>query len=332
MIDLRRRRGSVEIGALPVALTHVRTLEAFDGPLLAEFQSEIGDTFLYHWCDRDRHEDINRWLVVRTPTQDLARYLVGIATLRDLIINCRDQFVYLVDLDTADRPQGVFFTTVHSLPSDYIPTERSHYDSADATAQNQQDVFIDKQWDDYEIAEYPRRFLQAYDFNALFGLHGEAQTVRTIDYRLTQGWVYGTLFAQLRARVPRDKQASLTEVAFASPGYVRFRVDPAIASDLRHAVARYLVERNTIETDSSLLAQWANERGDMTEESATRVFVNLCGQLGIRSRELLGRSDSVQIAVKALRSYVRKIEFLAVKDQERTAMLVGLRRPQDGTE
>src|SRR5689334_21676043 len=108
---------AVPLQRLPVELEIVRDLEEFDGPLLSEFRSPEGDTFLYYWCDCD--EQANRWLVVRTPKQDLFRYLVGRISLRRLIRECRDGFLYAVDLDDDAAVVSAWFLYAESIPENY---------------------------------------------------------------------------------------------------------------------------------------------------------------------------------------------------------------------
>ena len=63
----------VTLTAFPVqGLRKVRDLEFFEGPLLAEFRSVGGDTYLYSWCGVGDEE--NRWMVFRTSRMDLAKY------------------------------------------------------------------------------------------------------------------------------------------------------------------------------------------------------------------------------------------------------------------
>jgi hypothetical protein len=322
--------GALSIGELPMALTHVRTLEAFDGPLLAEFRSETGDTFLYSWCDRDG--EIDRWIVVRTPTQDIARYLVRVATLQDLIVRCRDGFVYLVDLDTNDQVLGTFFIKVDALPPQYVPTDQSYYQSKiPPTDGEQQDVFVSEHWDYHQYNEYPRKYLQAYDFNALFGRHGDATRLPRIDYDLTTGYVYHTLFGQFGTYVPAKKRATLVGVSVASPGYVRFRVDPGFASDLRRAIERFVVNRDAIETTTRTLGRWISGReseSTLSDRQAKALLMDLCAKLEVRSDQLLERVPSTEMAAKAIRSYINRLAYLADQQQEQTAMLVGLSLPR----
>ena len=326
MIDLEKFAavGISKISKMPVQLTHVRTLEEFDGPLLVESQSEDGEKFLYHWCDREK--DVTRWLVVRTPMQFLTQYLVGVVTLRDLIIKCRDKFVYLLDIDRQNEVRNTFYTSITYLPKEYIPTEQSHYDAGVPPNREQQDVYVDH-WGRQEIADYPRKFLQAYSFNALFGPHGDASNLSSIDYKLNQGWVYHTLFKNFDAHVKAAQRGELKEVTFASPGYARFKVNPAIASDFRRAIVDYLANYEIISVEAHFLNRWANDKKEETTEATAKLaLTKLCSRLNINSGPLLNTFSTAQ-AIKALMSYLRRLDYIAEKDKEKAAMLVGLERP-----
>jgi hypothetical protein len=312
-----------------MVLTHVRTLESFEGPLLAEFRSEIGDTFLYSWCDREG--EIDRWIVVRTPPQDVTRYLVRLATLRELITRCRDGFVYLVDLDRDDNVRATFFMKVDLLPHEYVPNELSYYRSTLSTDGQQQDVFISDQWDYQQFNEYPRKYLQAYDFNALFGRHGDASRLPPINYDLTTGYVYHTLFGQFGTYVAAQKRATLVGINVASPGYVRFRVDPSLASDLRRAVERFVANREIVEVTARALGRWISGReseSTPSDRQARALLVDLCTKLDVKSDQLLEHVRTTERAARAIRSYVTRLAYLASQQQEQTAMLVGLTLPQ----
>src|SRR5690348_10319881 len=87
----------VPLPRLPIRdLEWVRDLVYFDGPLLSEFRSSNGDTYLFHWCDVD--DGANRWMVFRVSRPDLVKYLFRRYPLRRLIDESQDGFVYIVDI------------------------------------------------------------------------------------------------------------------------------------------------------------------------------------------------------------------------------------------
>lgn len=311
---------AIPLVRLPVELTFVRDLEEFDGPLLSEFRSTNGDTFLYYWCDCN--EKANRWLVVRAPRQDLFRYLVGRTTLRSLIRECRDRFLYVVDLDETATVLSAWFVYAENIPEKYLPRHDSVSQPGAGIEPGFQDVSIDQDWD-YE--QYPRKFLQAYSFHTAFGRGGNSEALE-IDYRLTTGWIFDTFYKKIDANVAPTHRASLEAVSFASPGYLRFRVDPAIAEGLRNAVARYLAHRSELRRAIEELRSWTNrqESDDEDELAMTRLIEQISESLDIDGTALLSHIDTAKNAGKALSSYFTRIEFLALNQVEQTAMLVGM--------
>jgi hypothetical protein len=311
------------IPRLPVELVFVRDLEEFDGPLLSEFRSSNGDTFLYYWCDCN--EQANRWLVVRTPRQDLFRYLVGRVTLRSLIQECRDRFLYVVDLDGDASVLSAWFVYAENIPEIYLPGPESVRQPGAGIEPGFQDVSVDQKWDYEQVSAYPRKYLQAYAFHTAFGRGGNPEALE-VDYRLTSGWVFDTLFKRMINNAPPARRASLEAVAFASPGYLRFRVDPAIAEGLRHAVARYLDHRSELRRTIEELRAWTNrdEYDDLDEALMSKLIRQASESVGVDGSALLSHIDTVRHAGKALGSYFARLEFLAVNQVEQTAMLVGL--------
>src|SRR5262249_28536915 len=135
-------------------------------------------------------------------------------------------FAYLVDLAPDDHAHATYFIKVDDLPSQYLPSETSYYETDAAPGVlhpdgKHQDVFVDDEWGYEQIARYPRQYLQTYNVHALFGVDGDATALDTIHYTLTQGWVFNTLFKKFGAHVSAAKRAHLSAVAVASPGYIR---------------------------------------------------------------------------------------------------------------
>ncbi len=310
-------------------LTHVRDIEEYEGPLLSEFRSKSGDTFLYHWADCDRGAGVTRWVVVRTPRQDLNQYLVRAITLRDVILRCHDQFVYLFDTDADEHVCASYFVRTAQLATDYVPGADSYYSArfGVAVAARHQDVFVNADWGYEDVSGYPRKYLQTYAFHAIFGRAGDATGLAAIRYRLTKGWIFHSLFNTLREYIPAPLRASLAEVAVASPGYIRFDVNPAVAESVREAVASFTANQEEIAGVARVLRRWSNGREPMSDARVRNSIIGICERMELNTEALLSRSRSRKYAVKALMSYLGKVAFLAKRDTEGTAMLVGLRRP-----
>jgi len=111
---------------LPGNLTKTADLIYFDGPLLSHFKNNDDDGYLYYWCDSD--DDHNRWLVFRVTNRQLSRYLKKETSLRELIENPIDGFLYAVDIDDSLHYENVRMVYPHILPSAYLPAADSYYE------------------------------------------------------------------------------------------------------------------------------------------------------------------------------------------------------------
>ena len=97
----------------------------FDGPFLSHYVSSKGDDYLFYWVDRDDTD--NRWLVFRVNLANLQKYIGKELTLRELVANPNDGFLYSVDVDNDLRYHNVKLVQPSSLPEDYLPEPDSYY-------------------------------------------------------------------------------------------------------------------------------------------------------------------------------------------------------------
>lgn len=97
----------------------------FDGPFLSHYVSNKGDDYLFYWVDRDDTD--NRWLVFRVSLANLQKYIGKELTLRELVANPNDGFLYSVDVDNDLRYHNIKLVQPSSLPEDYLPEPDSYY-------------------------------------------------------------------------------------------------------------------------------------------------------------------------------------------------------------
>ena len=97
----------------------------FDGPFLSHYVSGKGDDYLFYWVDRD--ETDNRWLVLRVSLANLQKYIAKELTLRELIENPNDGFLYSVDVDNELHYHNVKLVQPSALPESYLPEMDSYY-------------------------------------------------------------------------------------------------------------------------------------------------------------------------------------------------------------
>lgn len=97
----------------------------FDGPFLSHYVSGKGDDYLFYWVDRD--ETDNRWLVLRVSLANLQKYIAKELTLRELIENPNDGFLYSVDVNNELHYHNVKLVQPSALPESYLPETDSYY-------------------------------------------------------------------------------------------------------------------------------------------------------------------------------------------------------------
>jgi len=132
----------------PLNLRDIIDLIYFDGPLLTLFENEYGDSYLYYWCDVDEY--CNRWLVFRVTQKMLKFYVTKKISLRELILNPVDGFLYSIDLDDDLQCRGTYLVQPNNLPKKYTPAVDSYYDFSKLDSEDTEAkmLILEKVWDD----------------------------------------------------------------------------------------------------------------------------------------------------------------------------------------
>lgn len=100
-------------------LVKVADLIHYEGSLLSHYRSPRNEDFLFYWVDADK--DFNRWLVTKVNTLLLQDYQNKEITLRELISNPSDGFVYFVDIDDDVIYHNIKLVTSNKIPEEYLP-------------------------------------------------------------------------------------------------------------------------------------------------------------------------------------------------------------------
>lgn len=104
-------------------LTKVYDLIYYDGPLLSHFKDAKKDNILYLWVDNDGQ--YNRWLIFKVSDFSLYKYLKNIDSLRDLVLDPSEDFIFTADVDQSLTYSNInlFPKNEYHLLGDYIPEE-----------------------------------------------------------------------------------------------------------------------------------------------------------------------------------------------------------------
>ena len=103
----------------------IAVLVYLDGPFLSHYVSSKGDDYLFYWVDRDDQD--NRWLVLRVSLANLQKYIGKEMTLRELIENPNDGYLYSVDVNNDITYHDVKLVQPSALPEEYLPEAESFY-------------------------------------------------------------------------------------------------------------------------------------------------------------------------------------------------------------
>ena len=116
-----------QLGKWPLNdLSKIDDLIYFEGSLLSNFKNDGGDNYLFYWCDSD--ESYNRWLVFRVIEKQLQNYFDKKTSLRELMLELSDGFLYSVDIDDELQYRNIYMMVSQDLPESYLPSPDSYYD------------------------------------------------------------------------------------------------------------------------------------------------------------------------------------------------------------
>lgn len=246
------RRLGTKLPALPVALTRVRTLEYFEGDRIVEAHSSTGDTFLQVWFDTDGG-DLTRWLVIRVSPVTVSRFLAKRVSLRDLVLNPSDGFLYVVDRNDDDEVVQTSFVEPRALPEDEVPSSSSYHTptltpTCDRGAT--QTVLLDGEWDVPRLSHLDRRYRFAYAALAVLGKQPKRRKTDISGlvehFRFEGGWPHVMTFNKIKNLLPPEYAPNFQTVQYASPGLMQYKVDPELAERVRSALRLHAVRSEQV--------------------------------------------------------------------------------------
>ncbi|MDI1447278.1 hypothetical protein [Polyangium sp. 6x1] len=269
------------LDALPVELTRARVVEYFDGDRLVEYRSGSKDPYFKIWSDTDG--EVTRWLVLRLTDNDVARFLYGDRSLRDLLLGARDGHVYVVDT-AGSAVRRVAFLRVRDIPTSHLPTSDSYYDETltpdcQNDAPPEQLILLDGDWNAEELALFERRYTQVYATKALFapGIDREIGGLRNkfVDYVFAgSGWSHASALDKIVASLPRGDKPHFKAIQLSSPGVVRYGVDGESAAGVRHLLRAFRDEADELQkkynTLDKLRVDINREARDIEERSNSK--------------------------------------------------------------
>lgn len=80
----------------------------------------------------------NRWLVFRVTQKMLKSYIEGQLSLRDLIVNPVDGFLYSLDIDSKFEIVNSYLIQPHNLPELYMPEPDTYYSISELNSETRE--------------------------------------------------------------------------------------------------------------------------------------------------------------------------------------------------
>ncbi len=299
------------------AMTFVRELEEFDGPVLSEWKGSFdrrATIYLDKWGTRA--DGIVLSIIVRSAQRSVAEYLSGRISMRTLLLGPSDGIGFVVDRRGGEVVSVYLVALESSLPAGYLPKEGTRHDEnlRPAWRTVPQSFLIAADWDASVIADVETLYHDVSGF--LFLTEPAANRSLpggVLHYRYDRGFPIGAAFRQIRATIPREHRARSVGVAAGSPGVLTLEASPAMASRLAGVLSGLPRFRSAYDAVSSWSGISPGRLERMPDLDAARQQVaTLCSHLKVDVSVLLPPGSekdpyAVLVAGKLVAAFHRKL-------------------------
>jgi hypothetical protein len=307
----------------------VKDLQYFEGTLLAEYKTEKGDTYVFHWCDCS--DILNRWLVVRISKRSLLQFESGLLSLYNLLYKDNlDETYYFLDMDTNQDIKECHLIQKESLENEYLPEQDTFIipELIFDENENSYPILIDKDWKTEDLASFPRKFI---DVCLLIKTYKS-----NIDITNDGTWNGGLASQAFYNKLRRENNGNLKikAIQYASPGYIQFSTDRELGLLVKKNIDNYIENMDKIDAIFKRLTSYISDYElNKKPENLTdihRVFFRKEGYELMKYFSqpewswILKISDDEFKAIKTAMSFYRRILFLAKRVLEKKAIFAKL--------
>ncbi|MFV5265295.1 hypothetical protein ACMUMS_17320 [Acinetobacter courvalinii] len=222
---------------LPVTgLTWDRDLLFFEGPLLSEFTAKNNEKYLKYWCDCD--DLFNRWMFFRIKEEDRLRLVLGELSLLECITSRTTNFVIFVDENEQESKYQL--VNLSDIPDEYLP-ELDAYLSVEEYVEdvNIASLVFEDSWGFDDLKEVYRKLTQLYDF--IFVAKKNLGTSGGMPWQ--EGFSAMHFYNKLKDMIPSSSNSYLDAIHYASPGYMKVKMDSDIANFTFEDIDKYKKEK-----------------------------------------------------------------------------------------
>jgi hypothetical protein len=217
-----------------------RDLIYFEGPLLSEFSAKNGEKYLKYWCDCN--EDYNRWMLFRIKEEDRLRLVLGEIPLISCIQEKTSNFVFFIDEGENDSKYQL--VDLLDIPQEYLPEDDACLNIEEYSEdKNIASLVFENNWKFDDLKEVYRKITQIYDF--MFVAKKQLGTSGGMPWQ--DGFSAMHFYNKLKNIIPQQSNSSLDAIHYASPGYMKMRMDSDIANTTYEAIEKYKQEKSIID-------------------------------------------------------------------------------------
>ncbi|WP_024597132.1 MULTISPECIES: DUF6575 domain-containing protein [Pseudoalteromonas] len=289
----------------------------FEGPLLSEYRSRNNTVYLKYWCDCN--ENHNRWLYFKIQEQDRLRLVLGEKSIKEVIVNQPDSFLFIVDEDEVTLE--TYMVGNDEIPKSYIPSDDSFLDISEYIGDtNITSMVFEDEWNIDLLKELFKKFKQVFDF--IYVSNNKSINSTTLPW--LGGFSSVHFYNTLASYVPRDKGCKLEAIYYASPGYMKVKCETANSDLTLHAIKKYLQNESTISEVYSELYYRISDLGlnqKLTKDAALAFYSdNDCKRLYKELSALLlndgidwldGGFDNDFVRSKIIMAHLRRLKTLS---------------------
>lgn len=310
-------------------LIFIKDLQYYEGTLLAEYQTNKGDTYVFHWCDCS--DTLNRWLVVRISKRSLLKFESGLLSLYDLLYtDSLDETYHLLDMDTNQEIKKCYLVQQEFLENEYLPEENTFIIPELIVDENENSypVLINKDWKTEDLASFPRKFI---DVCLLIKTY-KSKVEITNDGKWDGGLSSQAFYNKLRRE---NYDLRIKAIQYASPGYIQFSTERELGLLVKKNIDSYIENSGKVDTVFKMLEKYISNHELNNKKS--EIFIdehrNFFQEEGENLMQyfyepswswIVKISEDEFKAIKTAMSFYRRILFLSKRVLEDKAIFAKL--------
>jgi len=176
-------------------------------------------------------------MLLRVSETDLIRLVNRLIPIDHVIPKgCQDDFVYIVDMDNDCKQRAIKIISINAVPEMYSPVQGTFLPAEVAQEVGSYSVIIERELTIEDWRGFFRMFSCAYAFAYnIIALRSE----RIKGHPWRGGFSAMHFWDELLRYIPAEDYPTAMAMHYASPGFVRFKLDSGIAREVGRLVAKY---------------------------------------------------------------------------------------------